>query len=309
MKSVVITGASGFIGNALAKAFLRNDYEVFAVVKSENELAHLPEHQNMHAVVCDFVDYERLGSYIDGPVDYFVHLAWAGVAGAESKQVLTQIENIKAACLAMEQARTLQTKRFLFAGSSYQYRMEAFMQYGKEQFAKKNIYGLAKQAAGDLLKAMAIEYNIHFNTVLFTNVFGVGDYSMRSTNVFIKQLLSGEDLRLIDGEHKHDWTYIDDAVQGMLAILEKGNNGMNYYVGKRKLDSFKEIITTVRDILSPKAKLHFGCYDDNGYIDYSQIDLEVLYRDTGFECKADFKESILKTADWLKAQMAKEERI
>ena len=183
------------------------------------------------------------------------------------------------------------------------------MQDGKEQFVQKNIYGLAKQAAGDLLKAIAIKYNIHFNKVLFTNVFGIGDYSTRSTNTFIKQLLSGEDLRLIDGEHKHDWIYIDDAVQGMLAILKKGNNGMSYYVGNRKLNSFREIITEVRDILSPKAGLYFGCYDDNGYIDYSQIDLEALYRDTGFECKSDFKESIMKTAEWLKEHMDKETRI
>ena len=302
MKNVVITGASGFLGGALTGAFLNNGDEVFAVVKKESEIVHLPEHINIYPIICDFIDYERLS-------DYFVHLAWAGVAGAESKQIVTQVENIKATCIAMEQANILQVKRFLFAGSSYQYRMEAFMQDGKEQFVQKNIYGLAKQAAGDLLKAIAIKYNIHFNKVLFTNVFGIGDDSTRSTNTFIKQLLSGEDLRLIDGEHKHDWIYIDDAVQGMLAILKKGNNGMSYYVGNRKLNSFREIITEVRDILSPKAGLYFGCYDDNGYIDYSQIDLEALYRDTGFECKSDFKESIMKTAEWLKEHMDKETRI
>lgn len=309
MKNVVITGASGFLGGALTGAFLNNGDEVFAVVKKESEIVHLPEHININPIICDFIDYERLSVCINKPVDYFVHLAWAGVAGAESKQIVTQVENIKATCIAMEQANILQVKRFLFAGSSYQYRMEAFMQDGKEQFVQKNIYGLAKQAAGDLLKAIAIKYNIHFNKVLFTNVFGIGDYSTRSTNTFIKQLLSGEDLRLIDGEHKHDWIYIDDAVQGMLAILKKGNNGMSYYVGNRKLNSFREIITEVRDILSPKAGLYFGCYDDNGYIDYSQIDLEALYRDTGFECKSDFKESIMKTAEWLKEHMDKETRI
>jgi len=306
MKSVVITGAGGFIGKALAAEFLNNEYEVFAVVKSEDEIAFLPKHINLHAVVCNFSNYGNLSEYISkNNIEYFVHLAWAGVAGAESRQVITQIDNIKAACLALEQAAKLQTKHFLFAGSSYQYRMEAFIQAGEEKFAKKNIYGLAKQAAVDLLRALSIEYNIVFNAVLFTNVFGVGDCSRRSTNVFIKQLLSGENLNLISGEHKHDWTYIDDAVQGILSILTKGQNGKSYYVGKRNLFSFKEIITRVRDILSPEAELNFGFYDDKGYIDYSEIDLDELYRDTGFECQADFKESILKTAEWLKEQMDK----
>ena len=37
-------------------------------------------------------------------------------------------------------------------------------------------------------------------------------------------------------------------------------------------------------------------------MDYSLIDLESLRQDTGFECKADFRESIMKTVEWLKEQ-------
>ena len=48
--------------------------------------------------------------------------------------------------------------------------------------------------------------------------------------------------------------------------------------------------------------LEFGYYPDDGYIDYSEIDLNALYQDTGFECKADFDDSIRKTAAWLKSQ-------
>ena len=44
MKNVVITGASGFLGGALTGAFLNNGDEVFAVVKKESEIVHLPEH-------------------------------------------------------------------------------------------------------------------------------------------------------------------------------------------------------------------------------------------------------------------------
>lgn len=40
--------------------------------------------------------------------------------------------------------------------------------------------------------------------------------------------------------------------------------------------------------------------DSPSGVDYRNIDIEALYNDTGFECKADFKDSILKTAAWLK---------
>lgn len=309
MKRVVITGASGFLGGALASKFLNDGYDIFAVVRHEKKVQYLPRHKNLHPVVCDFSNYKNLSNYIDENIKYFIHLAWEGVAGAESQNVSVQISNIQAACAALEQANILRAERFLFAGSSYQYRMEPYVQNGQEKYVRKNIYGLAKQAAADLLRAMAIKNSMYLNTVLFTNVFGVGDHSMRSTNAFIRQLLEGKDLDLIDGRHKHDWTYIDDAIRGIQAVLEKGRTDTCYYIGKRNLMSFRDIITEVRDVLCPGAMLKFGCYDDKGYIDYAQIDLDELSRDTGFECKADFRDSILKTAEWLRSEMEKEKRV
>lgn len=303
MKSVVITGAGGFIGKALVSDFLNDGYEVFGVVKDARKIDQLPKHVGIHPIICDFTDYKNLSSYINTDIEYFIHLAWRGVSGAESRNISVQISNIEAACIALEQANILNTKRFLFVGSSYQYRMEAYIQDGQMMFTRKNIYGLAKQAATDLLRAKSIENDMFFNSALFTNVFGVGDCSMRSTNVFIKQLLRGEDLILIDGTHKHDWTYIDDAVRAIRTILERGGNRKSYYVGRRELITFRKIITEVRDIVNPSVNLKFGYYDDKGYIDYSFVDLDELYRDTGFECKANFRESILKTTQWIKHYM------
>ena len=153
-----------------------------------------------------------------------------------------------------------------------------------------------------MLASAALKYHMDFNSILFTNVFGVGDRSSRSTNTLILQLLHGEPVRLIPGDHKHDWTYIDDAVNGIISVIERGKNGVSYYIGDRQLKSFREIMIDVRNIVSPGADLEFGYYPDDGYIDYSKIDLNALYQDTGFECKADFVDSIRKTAAWLKSQ-------
>lgn len=155
-----------------------------------------------------------------------------------------------------------------------------------------------------MLYAAALENGIEFNSVLFTNVFGVGDQSKRSANIIIGQLLSRKSINLISGEHLHDWIYIEDAINGILSVLEDGISGRNYYVGNRKLRTFRDIIIQVRDVLAPLAELNFGYYEDKAYIDYSQINLEQLYKDTGFECSANFSDSIRQTAKWLKEQIA-----
>ena len=51
----------------------------------------------------------------------------------------------------------------------------------------------------------------------------------------------------------------------------------------------------------------FGAYPDaKSGVDYKYIDKDALWRDTGFECEIDFKESIMKTANWLKAEIIPE---
>lgn len=301
MRRAVITGASGFIGKALTKRLLAEGDEVWAVVTSQAKMAGFAL-DRLHVVVCDFAHYDELAELLPHDVDWFIHAAWAGFYGPQSRDLMIQAWNISVAAGAMEQARHIGVKRFLFLGSSYQYRMEPVMEDGREVFIRSNIYGIAKEAAGRMLLAKATEYEITFNSVLFTNVFGVGDKSTRSTNTIIGQLLKGEPLRLISGEHLHDWTYIDDAVDGMVAVLKRGVDGAEYYIGNRHPETFRQIMTHVRDVLAPEAELQFGDYEDRGYIDYSMIDLERLYCDTGFECKADFAESIRKTAQWLKGQ-------
>ena len=296
MNRVVVTGAGGFIGKALTKRLLDRGDIVYAVVHSADSVSEISS-ENLFPIECDFERYGLLSEMIPPKVDAFVHLAWKGVSGVESKNLSVQVNNIKAASSAFEQACFADAKKFLFVGSSYQYRVEP-LQEGMP-YVLKNIYGIAKHTCTELLKAAAIGCDITFNSVLFTNVFGVGDYSMRTTNIFISQLLKGQALRLIPGRYKHDWVYIDDAIEGMISVLEKGKNGVSYYIGERELRTFREIITDVRDVLAPKVDLLFGYYPDDGYIDYDKIDLNRLYDDTGFQCPSNWKENILQTAEWV----------
>lgn len=301
MKKVIVTGADGFIGSALVKALVANGYQVYAVVKNRNHNFG-PMNSEINVVPCEFSEYYTLAKLINKSIDCFIHLAWRGVFGQESKDLILQSENIKVSTITLDQARLLNVKKFIFAGSSYQYRIEPVLSNNGVVFKKVNIYGKAKEAATLLLKAAAQKFDMDFNSVLFTNVFGIGDFSKRSTNTLILQLLNCEPVRLISGEHKHDWTYIDDAANGIISVMEKGKNGIGYYIGNRRLRTFMEIMLDVRDTLSPGANLEFGYYPDDGYIDYSEIDLDSLYEDTGFECKANFRDSIEKTAAWLKNQ-------
>lgn len=293
MQKVIITGASGFIGKALLKYLLKFDYQVFAFVRDKAKLFDI----NSSNLVITETDLNKnsLNSQIkyfkDLEIDAVIHLAWGGY-GKYTNDYNIQIDNIKMSCSVAEFTVKINAKQFIFAGSSHQY-----LKYNDDY---SSIYGLSKTCAENFIKSILLKSNIKYNTVFFTNVFGIGDYSNRTANLFISNLMNGKNLDLIEGNNLYDWVYIDDVVAGIKTVLEFGNDKKDYYIGHKLLRTFKDIITDVRDYINPNSKLNFGKYEDDTYIDYQEIDLCSLYNDTGFEVKADFKESILKTAEWLK---------
>ncbi len=301
MKKVVVTGAGGFIGGALTKV-LSEDNLVYAIVYSDQEKSMLFKSPNIIPIVGDLNDWEMIARQIDASeeIDVFYHLAWGGISSAAYKDIEIQKENITMSINSAKLAKSLGCKKFVFAGTNQEYLMSQSLL--DNTVTNASVYGICKMCARNICQVMLKDV-MKFNSTAFTNVFGVGDFSKRTANFFISKLMSGESLNLIEGNNKYDWIYIDDAVEGLIEVGNKGINGKQYYIGSRVIPTFKEILIKVRDIIFPEAILNFGAYNDNTYTDYSKFDLDALYNDTGFECKADFKESILKTAKWVKENL------
>ena len=282
MKTVIVTGAGGFIGGALTELLLDKGITVYGVDISEKALERHNGNENFIPVIADFTKYGQLYEIICGEIDVFYHFAWQGY-GKDTQNYAVQITNVDGTYQACLAAVKTKCKKFVMACSSYEHQKSIVDQ----KTGNCSIYGAAKTAAKTFAKVVSHREGVDFCGAIFTNVFGVGDHSNRSSNSIIRQLLKGENLKSIQGDALYDWTYIDDVIGG-------------YYVGSNRLRPFKEIITEVRDILAPAAQIDFGAFDDTSYVDYSEIDLYELYRDTGFYPCCDFQESILKTAAWLK---------
>ncbi|MCR3922140.1 MAG: NAD(P)-dependent oxidoreductase, partial [Firmicutes bacterium] len=296
----IITGASGFIGKALTKKLLQEGKTVYAVVRDEKKITDLSKLGELVPIEIDLENISGLHGELQGEkIDVFYHLANHARYPEDNQNYVAQLLNTKYCCDALTEAVNINCNKFILVGTSYQYQKNS--NGNDKEHRKCSIYGAARHSAQLLCETIAQNNGMHFNTILLTNCYGVGDYSLRSTNRIISTFLSGESPNLIEGNNKHDWVYIDDLINGLVTVAAQGKNFQDYYVGHRQLKTFKKIIEDVRDVINPSIELNFGTYNDSSYIDYSLIDLDALYNDTGFECKSNFQDSILKTAEWVKA--------
>ncbi len=295
VRTAIITGANGFIGRTLTERLLAEGAEVWAVVRDEKLMEGLSGNKRIHIVVAGFEDYEVLPDNIaHRGFDAFFHFAWAGY-GTAANDYRIQIPNVLCSCNAANAAARLQVKRFVFADSFHEF-LVSEDDHGNSGTC--SIYGTAKSCAQSMCRIVAHDAGMEFIGLMFAHVFGEGDRSSRSVNVFLRRLMLGEDLDLVDGTRLHGWIYIDDCITGVLAAAEKGTAGKIYYVGGAPR-TFGDVVTEMRDVINPNSKLNFGVYPDKTYIDFEKIDCDALHRDTGFTCQADLKESIRRTAIWL----------
>lgn len=307
MKKVIVTGASGFIGKALVKKLLKKNVEVWAIVRNKKKLNDIEVTSKLKIIESELKEYKDLDKKIsENNFDIFFHLAWDGVYGESFFDYEKQINNIKYGCDALEVARKLNCKKFIFTGTFVEYEVRQYIENNTCNLRIATIYGMSKLSTELFIKTLVNKYkDIEYNIIYPTQVYGEGDKSRMLSRILIENLILGNSPRLSTGNFFYDWIYIEDLIEGIIAVGEKGKNTKSYYIGNKKIYLFKDIVKKVRDIINPKITLKFGEYPDSALIDYDKIDLEELYRDTGFEVKSNFEDTIKKTAKWIKEDMKK----
>ena len=301
MKRVVITGAGGFIGGALTCYLLEQGIIVYGVDISKENMKKWERYENSHPIVASFEEYMLLHEKItDVAIDVFYHFAWQGVFGKAFQNYSLQLNNAKYAGAALEEAVKIGARKFVFAGTMNEYEMDSYI--GADYFEPRYtyIYSATKQVSEAICKTLAFNLGIEFSCGRIAMAYGEGNKSMMLPNVVMKNLLNNSPCQLIEGNNLYDMIYIDDIVRAFAYIGERGKHMKSYYIGHRDIGTFRQLVERIANIINPNCPLLFGAYPDvPSGVDYAKIDLNALFEDTGFECKADFEESILKTAAWL----------
>lgn len=300
MDTVIISGVGGFFGSHLCDRLLSKGVKVYGIDVCEAAHSRF-NNSNYIPIVASFEDYKFLHEKITDDVDVFFHYAWAGGLLQDSFwNYELQLQNARFACDAFMEASKIGCKKFINSGTNNQIEIKQFL--ASKDFSPRGtcIYSAAKTALDLMCKTLATRTNTEYIGTMIPMPFGIGNKSMQLANVVMINLLKGESPKLIEGNNLYDMVYIEDIVDAFIAIAEKGVSGRTYYIGHRVLKTFKEWMLGIRDIINPNVELKFGEYKDPLNLDYSYVDLDMLFNDTGFECSKGFRGQIIETCDWIK---------
>jgi len=112
-------------------------------------------------------------------------------------------------------------------------------------------------------------------------------------------LLRGQLPQLMSGTREVDWIYVDDVIDAYLALASRrGIEGETVDIGSGKLTSVRRIVGHLADIVRPPTQPGFGSVDDRPFERVRVANVEHAYDLIGWKPKTTLVEGLKQTVDW-----------
>ena len=309
MDRVLITGAGGFIGHSLVSKLLLEGKEVYGIVyPGHNIYENYGNDEKLHIKCMDLNQVmNHVKDFPKGEIDTLYHFAWVGVKPEFRNNIDVQMLNINMTLECMKLADAIGIKKIVFPGSTNEY-----LYYGKPLNkdaipSPNNAYGAVKIALRYLCSDYATRNGVEF---VYAIIAGIYAADRRDNNVIfytIDKLLRKEKPSLTKCEQLWDYVYIDDVMEALYLIGEKGKDGAVYGVGHGDNWELSNYIRIIHQKIDPSLPLGIGeipyqTYQNNK-LPCSCIDLTDIEKDTGFKPQVNFEDGISRVIEKIKADM------
>jgi len=162
----------------------------------------------------------------------------------------------------LEYARLHKIEKFIYASSREVYGESSKPKRKEIDTHISNIkspYTASKFGAEALVHAYHECYNIKPVIIRFSNVYGRYDISERVVPLFIYYALRNRDMHIFGKGKKLDFTFIDDAIDGILKITNRFNKakGHTFNLSKGKSEPLDKVAKLIINELNSDSKIFY----------------------------------------------------
>ena len=241
-KTVLVTGAAGFIGPFLSERLL-SDFEDIRVIGfdsvndyydirlKESRLEKLQKHRNFIFIKANLADKDKVSEvFREYSPQIVVNLAaQAGVRysitnpDAYIESNIIGFYNILEACRHSYDDGATPVEHLVYASSSSVYGSNKKVPYSTDDKVDNpvSLYAATKKSDELMAHAYSKLYNIPSTGLRFFTVYGPAGRPDMAYFGFTNKLLRGETIRIFNyGNCKRDFTYIDDIVEGVVRVMQ-----------------------------------------------------------------------------------------
>ncbi|QTA89900.1 NAD-dependent epimerase [Desulfonema magnum] len=330
-KSVLVTGAAGFIGFHLSKRLLEADCHVtgidnlndyYDVSLKQARLEKLNSSSGFSFFKADLSDRAALEKiFKDTPFDVVVNLAaQAGVRYSLENPHAYVDSNLVGFVNLLECCRHNAAKHLVFASSSSVYGANTKMPFSVHHNVDHpvSLYAASKKANELMAHTYSHLYGLPCTGLRFFTVYGPWGRPDMALFLFTKAILEGKPIKVFNhGKMKRDFTYIDDIVEGVIRVMGKlpesnpewtgdaPDPGTSYVpykiynIGNNQPVELMKFIEVIESALGKTAEKEFLDLQA-GDVPATYADIDDLIKDVGFKPATPIETGIERFVSWYK---------
>ena len=321
--TIIVTGAAGFIGYHMCDALLaRGDRVIgidnlnnyYDVALKEARLDRLEGREGFifeRVYICDRDALDRAAGADGGvqEISAVVHLAaQAGVRYSLINPAAYVETNIVGQLNILELCRNLPNLAHLvYASSSSVYGGSKELPFSEtdEVNFPVSLYAASKKADELMGHVYAHLYHIPITGLRFFTVYGPWGRPDMAAYIFTRAIFSGEPIRIFNnGDMRRDFTYIDDVVKGVLAVIDALPAGVSgeaphsiYNIGNNRSEPLLRYVELLEQAIGRAAEKEFAPMQP-GDVKETYADIAAIQRDHGFQPETTIDEGIPKFVAW-----------
>ncbi len=234
-QNILITGTAGFIGAAVAQYLLDrgeritgldNHNAYYDPALKEARIARLSAYANYQHLRVDVADRANMVEVFERyKPKLVIHLAaQAGVRYSLENPAAYIDSNLVGFGNVLEGCRQAQVEHLVYASSSSVYGANEAMPFSTHHNVDHplSLYAATKKANESMAHTYSHLYGIPTTGLRFFTVYGPWGRPDMALFKFTRAMLAGETIPVYHyGQHRRDFTYIDDIVEGIIRVLDK----------------------------------------------------------------------------------------
>ncbi|WP_068116066.1 dTDP-glucose 4,6-dehydratase [Tropicimonas marinistellae] len=320
---ILITGGAGFIGSAAVRSAIARGHDVVnvdaltyaACLANVASVAEAPGYAFERADICDRTALDRI--FAAHRPDAVLHLAAESHVDRSIDRPAAFVDtNVVGSFHLLEAARAYWDDRgrpesFRFHHVSTDEVFGSVAPGGisdeRTSYDPRSPYSATKAASDHLARAWHTTYGLPVVVSNCSNNYGPYQFPEKLIPVVILNALSGREIPVYgDGSHRRDWLFVEDHVDALLRVLEKGVPGRTYNIGGESECSNLELVQKIcarLDSLQPRDR---GSYSDlisfvadrPGHDARYAIDPSRIREELGWRATVSLEDGLERTVRW-----------
>tara|TARA_R110000782_G_scaffold137977_5_gene230437 strand:+ start:4444 stop:5451 length:1008 start_codon:yes stop_codon:yes gene_type:complete len=327
----LVTGAAGFIGFHTSQYLLNRGDTVIGIDNlndyydpslKEARLSQLKNRDNFRFHKIDIIDKDAIDAIFksESP-DYVIHLAaQAGVRYSIENPYAYIDSNIMGFMNILEACRHNPVKHLVFASSSSVYGANTLMPFSVNHNVDHplSLYAATKKSNELMAHTYSHLYQMPISGLRFFTVYGPWGRPDMALFIFTKKILNGEKIDVFNnGQHKRDFTYIDDIVEGVVRVADNiatGNENWDsdkpdpatskaayrlYNIGSHSPVELMYFIELIEKNINKKAEINYLPLQP-GDVPATYADVDTLINNVGYSPSTSIETGIENFINWYK---------